>query len=60
MKRETEGKARRRPYQKPRVEQVELLSEEVLQLGGCKHFTQVDSGNSTACHTPTACLDFGS
>jgi hypothetical protein len=63
MKRETGMKARRRVYQKPRVEQVELLSEEVLQLGGCKHFTQVDSeslGNTAACHTPAACLDFGS
>jgi len=61
MKRKEDGEKRRRLYQKPRVEQVELLSGEVLQLGGCKHFNQVDQDNPTGyCHLPTACVDFGS
>lgn len=60
MKRKEDGEKRRRLYQKPRVEQVELLSGEVLQLGGCKNFNEVDEGNEAWCTAPTSCQDFGS
>ena len=58
MKGQEDSKTRRRLYQKPRVEQVELRPEEAV-LGGCKNFT--DAGEQASdCYTPTQCLDFGS
>lgn len=60
MKGKEEGGKGRRPYQKPRVEQVELLSEEVLQLGGCKNFVDVGPNETVDCYTPTQCSSFGS
>ena len=60
MKGKEDGGKRRRPYQKPRVEQVELLSEEVLQLGGCKNTEEVGPTEPNDCYTPTQCTSYGS
>ena len=63
MKAQEDTKKRRRSYQKPRVEQVELRPEEAV-LGGCKNFDQAQPGtlppNPLYCHLPQSCAVFGS
>jgi len=59
MKAQEDSKKMRRPYQKPRVEQVELRPEEAV-LGECKNF-EVIGPDLTVCLPATVpCLDFGS
>lgn len=58
MKGKEEGKERRRPYQKPRVEQVELRPEEAV-LGECKNTVEAGPFQSD-CFYETQCELFGS
>ena len=61
MKGKEDGGKRRRPYQKPRVEQVELRPEEAV-LGGCKLLTGAPTAplnDPASCTFPNACVDDG-
>jgi len=60
MKGKEDGVKRRRPYRRPRVERVELLSEEVLQLGGCKNTEDFGPNEAADCYTPAQCSSYGS
>ena len=58
MKGKEKGKERRRPYQKPQVEQVELRPEEAV-LGECKNTVEAGPLQSD-CFYETQCELFGS
>ena len=59
MKGKENSKHSRKPYQKPRVEQVELRPEEAV-LGGCKLETgDATPGNTAGCGVPNFCIDVG-
>ena len=58
MKAKEDGEKRRRPYQKPRLEQVELRPEEAV-LGECKNTVEAGPLQSD-CFFETQCELFGS